>query len=98
MAVYLIANINVTNPEGFKAYSAQVPALVAKHGGRYLVRGGNVDAKEGGDLFNRVVVIEFPNRAAANAFYGDPEYQPVLAIRLANAEGHLALISGVDEP
>ena len=43
MAAYVIADVNVTNPELFKKYSEQVPATVEQYGGKYLIRGGEVE-------------------------------------------------------
>ena len=47
MAAYVIADVNVTNPELFKKYSEQVPATVEQYGGKYLIRGGEVEKAEG---------------------------------------------------
>jgi uncharacterized protein (DUF1330 family) len=96
MKAYAIANVDVTNLEGFKEYAQRVGPLVEKHGGRYLVRGGAVTVKEGDPGLNRVVVIEFPSMEAANAFYDDPDYKPVLAMRLANAVSTFAFVEGYE--
>ena len=69
MAAYLIADIEVTNPEGFKKYQEAVPATIAKHGGKYLVRGGEVEPKEGDWTPTRMVVLEFPNMATLKKWY-----------------------------
>ena len=47
MTAYLIADITITDPEGFKEYQQAVPAIVEKHGGRYIVRGGDPEVLEG---------------------------------------------------
>ena len=95
MAAYLIANITVTDPAGFEAYRAAVPAVIARFGGRYLVRGGAVEAKEGAPGLDRVVILEFPDMAAARAFYDSADYAPLLAMRLATTTGSLALVEGM---
>lgn len=95
MAAYLIANLTVRDPARFEAYRAAVPAVIARFGGRYLVRGGTVEAKEGEPGLNRLVVLEFPDMAAARAFYDSPDYAPLLALRLSAADGTLALAEGV---
>ncbi|MCU0946148.1 MAG: DUF1330 domain-containing protein [Rubritepida sp.] len=94
MPAYLIGNITVTDPARYAEYRAQVPAVLAKHGGEFLVRGGAVTPKEG-EGFQRVVVIRFPDTAAAEAFYHGPDYAPLLALRLAASTGTLALVEGV---
>ena len=95
MAAYLIANITVTDPAGFEAYRAAVPAVIARFGGRYLVRGGAVEAKEGAPGLNRLVILEFPDMATARSFYDSAEYAPLLAMRLASTTGSLALVEGM---
>ena len=94
MPGYLIANIKVTDPEGFDRYRAAVPAVIAQYGGRYLVRGGSLEKVENAEAFNRLVVLEFPNLAAARAFYDSPEYAPLLRLRLESTESHAVLVEG----
>jgi len=92
---YLLANIDVTDPEGYKAYSAEVGPLIAAHGGRVLIRAGACDVVEGDWQPRRVVLIEFPSLDAARAFYHSPEYAPVKQIRLDNSTAEVTLIDGV---
>ena len=94
MACYTVGHITVTNMEGYKEYAAQVPAIIAKHGGRYLVRGGHATDVEGAMPGDRHVVLEFPDRAAAESFYNSPEYQAILPIRLANSTGVMTIVDG----
>ena len=94
MSAYIIARITVTDPDRYRDYTAETPALIAKHGGRFVVRGGEPATLEGPQEDRRVVVLEFPNRAAAEAFYKDPAYEPVRAIRWAAAESKLILVDG----
>src|SRR4030095_12076574 len=67
MAAYLIANIDVLDPDGYDQYRSRSRPIVQRHGGRFIVRGGEVEILEGAEQIRRVVVIEFPNRAAARA-------------------------------
>jgi len=95
MSAYIIACITVTDPERYPDYTAETPALIAKHGGRFVVRGGSPTTLEGPEETRRIVVIEFPSRAAAEAFYNDPVYAPVRAIRWEAADSELILVDGV---
>jgi uncharacterized protein (DUF1330 family) len=95
MPAYLIANITVQDAAGFEAYRAAVPAVIARFGGRYLVRGGAVDVKEGTPGLNRLVILEFPDMATARAFYDSAEYAPLLAMRLASTTGSVVLAEGM---
>jgi uncharacterized protein (DUF1330 family) len=94
MPGYLIANIKVTDPEGFERYRAAVPAVIAQYGGRYAVRGGAMERLENADGFNRVVVLEFPSLDAARAFYFSPEYAPLLKLRIETTESQAILVEG----
>jgi uncharacterized protein (DUF1330 family) len=71
-----------------------VPAFIEKHGGIYHVRGGEVETKEGSWNPQRMVVLEFPNKAKAQAFLEDPGYQPVAAIRHEAATTNMVLAEG----
>jgi uncharacterized protein (DUF1330 family) len=94
MAGYLIANIEVTDPAGFAKYREQVEPLIAKFGGRYLVRGSELDHREGRLPVHRLVVLEFPSLAEARRFYESAEYAPVMKLRTDSSKSDLALVEG----
>ena len=83
MPAYLIAEHVVTDAETFERYRLAVGPLIAQYGGRYLTRAGSHRLPEGGHWSpQRVVIVEFPDMQALNAWYGCPEYQPLKAMRL----------------
>jgi uncharacterized protein (DUF1330 family) len=94
MPAYVVANIDVTNPEGYREYTRQVDATIEAHGGRFLARGGELDVREG-DWRPRLVLLEFPSLDAARAWYDSPGYQRLRGIRAANSTGDLALVDGL---
>lgn len=94
MPAYLIANIEVTDPAEFEAYRRDVPPVIARHGGRYVVRGGATHVLEGEPGLQRVVILEFPDMEAARAFYDAPDYAPLLAQRLRATNSTVALVEG----
>jgi uncharacterized protein (DUF1330 family) len=96
MTAYIIGQITITDPDHYREYAKHTPRLIATHGGRFLVRGGDKTILEGGADARRVVVIEFPDRAAAEAFYNAPDYSGVRAIRMAASEGQLMIVDGFD--
>ncbi len=59
MAAYIHAEIEITDPEAYEEYRRQVPAMIAAHGGRYLVRGGAAELLEGEGAPQREVILEF---------------------------------------
>ena len=65
MSGYIIANLEVTDPEGFAGYAGKAPATIAAHGGEYLARGGAAELMEGDLPVGRVVVIRFPSAEVA---------------------------------
>ena len=95
MPAYMIAHIDVHDPALFEQYRAAVPNVLAAHGGRYLARGGAVTVMEGPSSNRRLVVIQFPDRAAAEAFYASPAYKPLLEMRLAATTSTLVIADGV---
>lgn len=94
MAAYLVARLDVHDEAGFAEYRAQVSPIIAAHGGRYLVRGGAMEVVEGAAPPARLVVVEFPDMAAARAFYGSEEYAPVLRLREGSARSEVVLVEG----
>lgn len=94
MPAYLIGSITVTDPVGYEEYRARVPAVIAAHGGRYVVRGGQMEVLEGNWPGTRTVVLEFPDMARLKAFYGSEEYAPLLAIRKRCAESSIIMVEG----
>ena len=94
MPGYLIANIKVSDPEGFERYRAGVPAVIAQYGGRYAVRGGTMERLENADGLNRIIVLEFPSLDAVRAFYFSVEYAPLLKLRIETTESQVVMIEG----
>lgn len=96
MAAYILAEIDVTNAEGYKEYTKLVPATIAKYGGRFLIRGGASEALEGEWPQRRRVMLEFPTMDAARKWWHSPEYEKPKAMRQAASHGRLLLIEGAD--
>ena len=94
MAAYLIAEVDVSDNAGYEEYRQKVPAVIAAHGGRYLVRGGALEVLEGGRAPKRMVVLEFPNRAALQTFWDSPEYRPLRALRERAASANIVAVEG----
>jgi uncharacterized protein (DUF1330 family) len=95
MAAYVIGHVEIKDADGYARYSAQVAATVEKYGGRFLVRGGAYEVREGSFPKLRLVMLEFPDLAAARRWYGSPEYSPLIPQRQASTETTLLLVEGV---
>ncbi|MEQ9038792.1 MAG: DUF1330 domain-containing protein [Silicimonas sp.] len=97
MSVYLIADIKVTDDGWVPEYATNVHNLVEKHGGRYLSRSGNIDTLEGPAKDSTLIaILEFPDRAALDAFVADPEYAPYGKARQAGSISHFHVIDDTD--
>jgi len=91
---YLVAQITITNPDGFAEYQKHVPKTIADYGGIYLVRGGNTTQLEGEGFTGRSVVLEFPSREVAEAWYHSDAYQSIIPYRTNNSTGNLIFVDG----
>lgn len=95
----MIVQARVTDPARFAAYTKVVPALVAQFGGRYRVLGGTTDVLEGdwhrGLPLLKTVVSEWPDRAAAMAFWTSPEYREAAQLREGTGEFTIVVIDGL---
>ncbi len=96
MAAYLIALIDVKDPEAYRAYTARSPAAIAKYDGRFLARGGPSISLEGDAVAGRVVIIEFPTLEHARTFYASTEYQQAKMFRKGAAAATFFAVQGVE--
>lgn len=94
MSAYAIVEIEVTDPALYEDYRKQVMAVVTRYGGKFIVRGGKVDSKEGGWNPKRIVVLEFPSMEQAQKWYGSPEYAPLIKLRQKASKGRLIIVEG----
>ncbi len=94
MPAYVIDQLTVTNLEGFEAYRQAMRPIVEAHGGRFLVSGGEIISLEGAAGRPRMIVLEFPDKAAAERFHNSPEYQALMPLRLNHATGTVIVVEG----
>jgi uncharacterized protein (DUF1330 family) len=95
MPAYVIAEVEVNDPDAYKLYADKAPGVTLPAGGRYLARAGHVEALEGEPPCSRVVVIEFDDLEQARAFYYGKAYQEIVPLRQAASKGRLFLVDGV---
>jgi uncharacterized protein (DUF1330 family) len=90
---YSYVEIEVTDPEGYRAnYMTRSTPAVAKFGGRFVVRGGDVTVKNGDLTGRRVVLVEFDSYERALEFYESPDYREAMAHRDRHAIVHRYVI------
>ncbi len=95
MTAYVIVQIEVTDPETFETYRAQVPPTIERFGGEYLVRGGDQAVLEGDWAFLRTVILKFPSMDQAKAWHASAEYEGPKALRQSASKGNMIVVEGV---
>ena len=98
MSSFAVAHLrSITMGPDVADYLARIDATLEPYSGRFLVHGSTVETLEGtwtGDL----VVVEFPDRDRARAWYASPAYQQIVRLRTDNSDGSVILVDGVTEP
>ena len=96
MAAYVIAQVDIKDPERYAEYIKMVPATVTQYGGKFIARGGNAEVLEGEKkLPQRLVIIEFESMERAKAWWASDEYREAKALRQATSNGTLFLVDGM---
>ena len=97
MAAYLVCTMTIHDPETYRKYTALTPATLARYGGKFLTRGDPVETVEGGPTFaERMVLLEFPDREKALAWYNDADYQSAAIFRRQDSTARILMQSGRD--
>lgn len=92
MAVYIVSRVDISDPERMAGYMTAAPATVEAFGGKYIVRTGNIEVIEGDQTCDRVVVLEFPTREQALAWYNSQDYRPLRDVRWQAANASIMLL------
>jgi uncharacterized protein (DUF1330 family) len=96
MPAYVIADVyGVRDQDALVEYRRRNTDAVANHGGRFIIRGGEVETLEGSWEPLRMVVIEFPDAAAARAWWDSEEYAPLKRMRRDASDTNIVLVEGV---
>jgi uncharacterized protein (DUF1330 family) len=94
MKAYVIAAETVNDQAMFDVYRKEVPRTIVPFGGNFIARGGNLTVLQGEWPHPRLVIIEFPSRAAAEAWYGSDEYKKIISLRLKSSVGSVIVVDG----
>ena len=92
---YILANVTVTNPAQYEDYRKFSSLAMQAHGAEVCIRGGTVTVLEGDWTPEREVLLKFPSREAAQAFYVSPDYGQARRAREGAAIMRMVLIEGV---
>ena len=95
MTAYVIVDIEVSAPEGYKEYVKLAPEAVKLYGGKYIARGGQNETLEGEWQAKRLVILEFPSVEQAKNWLNSSEYAPARALRHKYAKTNMVVVEGV---
>jgi len=98
MPAFVVVEIEVTDPVKYEKYKQLAPPSIRKYGGRYLVRGGEVQVLEGKWSPKRFVILQFESFDQAKAWWNSPEYREAKLLRQASARTAMICVPGHDEP
>jgi uncharacterized protein (DUF1330 family) len=93
---YFFVEVEITDLAAYEAYRTKVPDIIAAHGGRILVRGGDPQSLDGVMAQRRRIIVEFDSPEAVTAFYHSEAYQAVKPIRLNASNGFVCLLTGME--
>jgi uncharacterized protein (DUF1330 family) len=96
MSAYVIVETDITDPTQYEQYKAASPGAVQAGGGRFVVRGGELDVLEGDWHPSRLVVLEFEDLAAARAWYDSEVYRQAKKLRDGAARLRMVAVQGVE--
>ena len=96
MKAYVVATETAEDEATFAKYREAVPATIEAFGGKFIVRSDNLRLLEGIWVHKRLVIIEFPSRDAAEAWYRSPEYRKIIGFRHRSTIGNLIIVDGLD--
>ena len=94
MKAYVIGAETINDEAMFDVYRKQVPRTLVPFGGNFIAGGGQLTTLEGEWPHHRLVIIEFPSRAAAEAWYGSDEYKKIISLRHKSSVGNVVIVDG----
>ena len=95
MPAYVIVDVEILDAAGYERYKPLATESIARHGGRYLARGGRAVALEGDRVPRRLVVLEFPSLEAAQRWHASEDYAPAKELRNGCARTEMVVVEGL---
>jgi uncharacterized protein (DUF1330 family) len=95
MPAYVIACVtDAWDQAKLAEYRERNTDAVARHGGRFIARGGRLEVLEGDYAPVRVVLIEFPDLDAARGWYDSDDYAPLRELRRSASDTDILVVEG----
>lgn len=96
MPDYVVGQLEIHDPDAYQAYLDGFTPSFERHGGELLATSREeTSVLEGTWSLPRTVIMRFPSVEAAQAWYADPDYQALVAIRQRTAKANLVLVNGI---
>ena len=95
MSAFVIADVTVTDAEKMAKYREWSTKAMQEHGAEVLVRGGEFEVLEGPWTPSRLVLLKFPSREAAKAFYNSQTYSHARTLREGAGVMRMVVVDGV---
>jgi len=96
MSAYMIAQIQIDDPEEYQNYLAGFMPVFQRHGGELLTSSKNQTIViEGSWAYPKTVIMKFPSVKDAQAWYEDPDYRTLAEFRHRSAQANLVLVEGI---
>lgn len=96
MTVYLIAQIQIHDPERYSQYGDGFMDIFSSYAGKLLSVDESPNVLEGEWDFTRTVLLEFPSEQEARAWYDSPEYQALVQHRFAASDANITMVKALD--
>lgn len=94
MSVYMIIDIEVTDPDMYADYVANIPPVIEKFGGRYLARGGKVTPLSSNWAPERIIILEFPSSEHITRWLMSKEHMPLADLRRESTNAKAIIVEG----
>lgn len=95
---YVVVTIKkVLDLEAFREYAGKVAPIIERYGGKYVAVDNSPDVKDGEWPFARTVIVQYPNFAAAQKWYGSADYQAIIPIRKRAIDANIAIVRDPEE-
>ena len=96
MSAFVVAQIQINDPEQYKKYIEGFYPSFERHGGTVLATTkSSTEVIEGEWSYPHTVILQFPDVDAAHAWHSDPEYVELAKIRQNSAHTNLAIVDGI---
>ena len=95
---YVVVTIKkVLDLEAFREYADKVMPMIERFGGKYVAVDKTPDVRDGQWPFARTVIVQYPNIAAAKAWYESAEYQEIIPIRKRAIDANIVMVRDPEE-